>query len=212
MATSTPPESKEDVCNLAAVYCGERAVVTNIESPVAPLDVMFSKVYDHVRRVHLREFVWNFAQKYDTLTRVASTDDRYDDAYNKPIDLLRISGLGENYEDPITDYDISDTQILANNDGGTLPIRYTKDVTNVTYMDDLFVSTLALRLARTVAFTITKKRSVAADLDKMYAVEIMRAIAVDGQERPPRRIQKSKYLTARRRGGISNDDRYYNVE
>jgi hypothetical protein len=67
-------------------------------------------------------------------------------------------------------------------------------------MDDLFVDILALRIALKIAMPITKKKSVVEHVSDMLKLEEPKAISVDGQERPPRRKQESKYLNARRTG------------
>lgn len=207
--TTSAPSSPVAICNLALDYIGE-AAIESIEAPTHPREETMARHYDQVRQTVLREYVWNFAQKYRELPRAGDGEGGHEDYYDLPVECIRVNSIGEDRLNPITDYDYFGRQIHVDNGGESLPIWYNLDVTEVSKMDALFVNIFALRLAVKVAYKFTKKKSVVDTINALLALEEPKAISVDGQERPPRRIQKSKYLTARRNGGnINNDNRYY---
>jgi hypothetical protein len=207
---SEAPSTPVDICNLALAHCGE--------DPIEDLDdagdaeELCARWYDHERRKLLRQYMWNFAQRLTTLARTDDGAGDYDDMYLLPTDCLRLSHLGSSYEmeDKYDEFEITvegevDGQggnkvVNVNNDGGTLYIKYTRDVTNITMWDPLFTDILALRLALQMAMPLTKKDSVVERIEKRLKVEEPKAVSVDGQERVPRRIQNSKYLKARQTG------------
>ena len=206
--TTAPPSTPVEVCNLALDYIGEKPIAS-IEAPTSTQEETMLRWYDHVRLTVLREYVWNFAQQYATLARSGDGDAQYADAYLLPNDCVRVNTVGSDRYNPITCFDIIDRTIHAS-EGNSLNIWYNRSVTEVTYMDSLFVNIFALRLALKVAYKFTKKKSVVEMVSGMLAAEESKAASVDGQERPPRRIQHSKYLTARKQGGVlGRDNRYY---
>lgn len=203
----TAPSAAVDICNLALDHCGE-LTITSIENPSTKTEELMARWYDQVRRTCLREYVWNFAQVYTELPRAGDGEGGYDDVYNLPNDFIRLNGVGEFEDIPVTDYQLGAGVIYANNDGDALPIRYNKSVTDVQFMDPLFINIFALRLAQKVAFKITKKKTVIEYIEGILKIEERKAVSVDGQERVPVKIEQSKYLRARRRGGSSGASRY----
>lgn len=202
------PQSPVDVCNLALEYIAE-SPISSIEDPKNNREETMSRWYDHVRRMVLREYVWNFAQKVKEIPRTEAGTGTYADAYNLPNDFVRLNSVGLNRGCPIKHYDLRDGQIHAS-EGDSIWIYYTRDVREVTKMDELFIDILAIRLALKVAYKFTKKKSVVEGLMGLLRTEEPKASSVDGQERIPRRIEKSKYLTARRYGNSrSRNHKYY---
>lgn len=200
------PLSPVDICNLALDYIGE-ASATSIEDPKNAREEIMSRWYDHVRRTVLREYVWNFAQEYKTIARSGDGVAQYADAFELPNDLVRLNVVGEDPDNPITDFELTGRTLLCNV-GTSVAIRYNRSVTEVDLMDELFINIFAIRLALKVAYKFTKKKSVVDYLDTLLKEEEPKAISVDGQERPPRRRQVSKYLSARRGGGLPNPKFY----
>jgi hypothetical protein len=205
------PTAAVDICNLALHHVGERAI-NSIEAPTTDNEETLALWYDHTRQTLLRDYVWNCAQKYTVLARAGDGEGSYDDAYNLPNDFIRLNSVGEDITDPITDYELGEGVIYAS-EGDELPIRYNRNITNVNSFDALFIDCLALAIAENIAFKITKKKSVSDLMAQKLAMRLPKATSVDGQERPPRRVERSKYLTARRFGGsINRDNRYYEYD
>lgn len=212
------PEVPVDIANLALIAMGERPDVQDLDNPeVNTSHEVLALEYDNARRVALRAYVWNFAQVYDSLPRLGAGTDGFADKYRLPNDAVRINTLGSDREDPIRAYelyyDASGTTIHVSNSGGSLPIRYNKDVTDVLLMDPMFIYYFSLTLAERTALAITQKKSVKDSITAQINSFQAKAVSVDGQERPPRRVQHSKYLAARR-GGFrdrTKGNRYYDI-
>jgi hypothetical protein len=156
----------------------------------------------------LREYVWNFAQEYEVIVRAGDGKAGHADKYNQPNACVRVNSLGEDRYNPITDFDIFGREIHCSAGNG-LPLWYNKNVTLVTDMDQLFINVFAIRLGMKIAYKFTKKKSAVESLSAMLSLEEPKAVSVDGQERKPRRVQKSKYLTARRGSGFNSNPKYY---
>lgn len=205
------PSTPVDICNLALGRLGETPIAS-IEDPESPKAEVMARWYDQVRRETLREYVWNFCQGYRVLTRAGTGNANYDDKYDLPVDCVRVNAVGDDRLNPITDFDIFERELHCSN-GTSVPVWFNKDITTVSKMDPLFIKVFSIRLAMASAFELTKKKSMVESMSDMLRLEEPKATSVDGQEKPPIRIQKSKYLTARRSGGsLGRDNRYYEYE
>jgi len=194
------PTSAVAICNLALDYL-KADNVTSIESPSTTTESICARWYDASRLEAIRKYPWNFARKRGSISRDSSTTVPfgYADAYNLPNDFVRLLFIGNDaislYRDS---YQIEGSQILVNNDGGaSLNIGYIFDQTDVTKFDYLFVNVLALTLAKNIAYKFTEKNTVYSRIVDLLTEAQLAAAAIDGQERPPKRIQTSKFVRAR---------------
>lgn len=194
--------SNSGICNLALDYLGERGNVSDIENPTTDEEIVMARHYDTVRRGLLREYIWNFAKKRATISRTGTPSFDYADEYLLPADcvrLLSISNSDVSYQSLRRDYDIEERKLLINASGAvSLRVRYIYDHTDVSKWDSLFLRLMALYLAEAVAYKFTLKKGVTEQINGMIAQLIPKTVSIDGQERPPRRIQRSKYISARR--------------
>lgn len=204
------PTAPIDICKMAVSHCGERQTgLSSITEPESALEELLALWYDQTRLDLLRDYAWNFAQEYTVLARAGDGKDGYEDKYALPTDCVRLNSVGEYITDPITDYQIYGSDIHCSN-GTSLPIRYNTDVIDVRQMDAGFVTVFALALAQNIAYDLTKKKSVEDKITERLAMALPKKTSVDGQERPPVRIQRSKYLSARHRSSLPGyDNRYY---
>ncbi|KKL17409.1 hypothetical protein LCGC14_2485860, partial [marine sediment metagenome] len=129
----------------------------------------------------------------------------YADTYTFPSDYLKLHYIGN---DAISDYkrkyEIQGNQVLLNNSGAsTLSVGYIKDETDVTRFDPLFIILFAAELAENMAFKWTLKNSVIKRLEGILERRRAEARSVNGQDRPPVRYERSKFISARRR--LRND-------
>ncbi len=195
------PNSKVKICNLSMDHLKQSAVIVNIDTPVTDEEKVCSRWYDAMRRKLLRSHPWVFARSRIVLNRNTIVPPfGYADCYDLPNDFLNLRFIGN---DAIRDfkgrYEIEGRQILINNNGGTtLNIGYTKDEDNVSKFDAIFVTVLALSMAQKMAYRFTLKLSVVNAITAGLREELIEAKAVNGQDRPPIRIEKSKFITARR--------------
>lgn len=205
---SESPQSKVDICNLALDHCGETHI-QDIDSPTSDNEVLIAGWYDLIRKACLREYMWNFANKFRDLSRTGDGEGPFEDAYQLPNDFVRLNGLGEDPRFPIVcRYEISGRNVYATY-GDTLPIRYNRDITEIPTMDPLFTQYFSLRLAEVIAYPITKKKSVVDRITDMIAKALPKTVSVDGQEKVPVRVERSKYMRARKRGSSQSSGRYY---
>jgi hypothetical protein len=207
---ATPPVSAIAICNLALDHLGE-GPIASIDPPESATETICARWYDQTRRSLLREYLWNFSRARAYISRSGTPLFDYADSYTLPNDCLRVIRVG-NAEQYYADYEIEEREFLCNAGGATsLKLRYTKDISDVNKFDPLFINILALRLALKMAVKFTLKDAKLDTLAKQLAQEEGFAVAVDGQERPPVRVQNSKLLAARRRGSTSSYASPYTV-
>ena len=132
----------------------------------------------------------------------------YTDSYALPNDFVRLLSVnGVNEWEQTFAYDLrSDSEgegrILCMNNGGatTVNIRYIQDVQNVTQWDDLFRRVVILELALSVGYQITKDKDVIQRIAALLKDAHAEAASINGQERRPIRIERSRILRDRRLG------------
>lgn len=202
------PSSNIDVINLALDLIRQDSI-TAIDPPVTEIETICARWYDQARRAKLEGHPWNFATKRSSLARAGTPSFGYADAYDLPTDFLRVNTLGSEtdfYDHPV-DYQIENGQILLNRtdlfaSGTSLPIRYVYDFTNVSKMSPLFITSFAASIA---VFLSSKIKSSLVDMDRLRQFEkdkTAEAKSVDGQQRPPIRISRSKLLQRRKTRGV----------
>lgn len=210
------PGSEIDICNLALSHLKQKAIV-QLDPPSTDPEVICASWYQQVRRATLRLHPWNFA-----IGRVQITPDGtytpefgFSHAYAKPTDFIRLIGfyddLGNNLRDE--EYDLENEYILRNGtDGVAINVRYVKDITDVAKMDPLFVDLFALDFAIRLAPRFSGGEARVKTLASLRQEVLASATAIDGQERPPRRIQRSRFIQARRSGGSNTAGPYLRFE
>lgn len=200
MAAATSPV---DVCNLALDQL-KQGQVTSITAPSTDTENVCARWYDTTRRALLRKHTWSFAKSRRSIPRNSVTPTfGWADAYDLPNDFLRFLFFGDdsvsNYINLTKLYEIEGRQILLDNDNGSsLDLGYIKDEVAVTKFDALFVDLFAVELALRMAFRFTLKNTVVTRIQEIAKELRTEARAINGQERPPRRFQTSKFSSARR--------------
>lgn len=157
--------------------------------------------YDQARRHVLEDHPWNFASKR---VSIAAENDapafEYAKKYQLPPDFIRVIRLGLQWHSPETDYEIEGDYIIC--DVSTpLKMVYVYDFENVSKFSPKFISCLSYKLASFMAYELTGNASLVAEMESLYTKELTSAASVDGQNRPTRRIQKSKLVEARQNYG-----------
>ncbi len=150
-----------------------------------------------------------------TLMKVAGTVVPYNfglykDAYILPSDFLRLQFIGDdsisNYK---KDYEINDDEIIMNNSNAdSLDIGYVANITDVTKFDPLFVILFAHELANNMAYKWTLKNTVIKRLEEQLFRLRAEARAICGQDVPPKRVQRSKFIDARLRSSRNDAGKY----
>ncbi len=206
--------TKAGICNLALSFL-KAGVITDLANPVTKIDRECDLWYDETRLDVLRSHTWNFAQKRGKLAAnplfVPSFE--YTTAYKLPNDFVRLNSIGR-FED-IRLYQLEQGHLLINGTSTTgdieqLPLVYIYDHQTVVSWDPSFIKLLALHLASNMAYGLTGTASHEERLENKIRKQESLAMAIDGQERPPERIERSRFLAARRgnvSGSNSKDDR-----
>ena len=199
------PTTDVHICNLALDKLGQDEIAS-ITPPSSQVEIICARHYDQVRRKVLRKYIFNFSKKYVTLTKSATKTPAfgYSSAYALPTDFVRLLTLGDTTigaDTPPGLFDLNESYIFtdsASTVGGTLNLSYVFDSKVITSYDSLFVDVFVLELAAAMATKFTLKPSMKVDLRRELEDAQMAAAAVAGQEKPPRRIQNSRILSARR--------------
>lgn len=206
------PTTEVEICNLALARLGQTVFVESLDDPQSKNEDLCALHYPMTRRRLLRgPRVYNFAKKLDTLTvsSLVVPAFGFSSAYKLPNDYLRLLTSGEipvNGPIPPDNYDVVDGHIYTDSgDGSTLNLYYIFDQTVVAKWDAIFVNLMRLELARDMAYALTLKPSLVSALDDELRDVRLEAGAVAGQEKPPVRITRSKYLRGRQFGGLSRD-------
>lgn len=202
------PTSAVDICNLALTELKTDPIesLTQKDSAIAEL---CKRHYDLVRKSILRNHIWNFAKAEEALARSSDgISASYDDVYPLPKAYIRLISVGDVLiGTKKTGFDIRSIKIegdfqksIVYNNGGaaTLAIAYIRNVISVSEFDPLFITLFKFELANAIAPGITLKPSVKADIRTGLADARLQAKSIDGQERPPVRINNSKFLEKRR--------------
>lgn len=210
------PTSEIDIVNLALLRLGQK-VAASIESPTTSEEDVAALHYPTTRRALLRSYTFNFSKKYAQLTVSGTITPAfgYESAFELPNDFIRLLALGDvtiNADTPSQLYDISGKHIFTDqeDEADTINIHYIKDETSVSIWDALFVKLMYLELAKDMAYAFTVKPSRESQLEKDLVNIRLQAAAVNGQEKPPRRLERSRLL-ARRMGGGGRDTTRYSV-
>jgi len=205
------PTTDVQICNLALDRIGQRPI-SSILTPQTPNEDVCARHYDTTRRELLRRYIFNFAKKYDNITKSPTVVPvfGYSLAFKLPNNFIRLLALGDvtlNADTPKEFYDISDGFIFTNQQDltDTINILYVFDAVTVIKFDALFLRLLTLHLAANMAYKFSLKNSLIEAIRTDAADAALAAAAVSGQEKPPRRIERSRLRMVRLRGGRFRD-------
>ena len=198
--------SKTDICNLASDLLSG-STLADIDAPTTADEALYARWYDHCRQKVLREHPWNFAAKRAILAASATVPLFGAEAqFPFPADYMRF--LTIETEDGIQyrpeSYQIEQGAILlftGSTDSTQARIRYVHDIEDVTKFDSMFIEYLAITIALALAFKITESNTSVQRVAQLQKQQAAMAKAINGQERPPTRIVRSKNRAAR----LSND-------
>lgn len=202
--------SSTDICNLALDLLSV-GNVQNVEEPTTPTEEILNRWYDQSRRKLLREHPWKFATKRIIL---AADSEKpafgYSSQFTLPSDFVRLmslsTDLSSDYETFMDTeyYRVENQKILMSDyfeDATTARLIYVADIKNVSNFDPMFVDLLSYEIALSVAYKLSESNTNIKRLDSLQKRRSSIARAITGQESPPKRIQRSRALSARRTAG-----------
>lgn len=209
--------SEVDICNLALDHLNTKAI-SSIDPPNTSLEELCARWYDQTRRWCLRRYPWNFATKRVILAPDA-TDPPFgwSKAFTLPADFIRLKYLNESdlvRDNPIPTarFSLEEGKILVGEGSGLssldqLRVVYIADFETVSQMDSTFIDFFAVALAQNMSYKLSQSNSNVERLNALMEKSQAAARAMNGQDNPPRRIERSRSRRARRsRSGVRNFD------
>lgn len=198
--------SSTDICNLALDLLSS-GNIQDVENPSNPTEELLARWYDQSRRKVLREHPWNFASKRIQLA-ASSTDPvfGYSTQFPLPADFIRVLTINDSIytvDIPASSdlFKVEAGHILISNlfsDSTTLNLLYVCDYTDVGGMDPLFIDVLAYEIALSVAYKIAESNGNIQRIAELAKERKALAKAVDGQESPPKVVERSRLRYVRR--------------
>lgn len=198
------PTSKTAIANLALGHLKIDAVV-NIDPPDddSKAAKCAAKWYDQARRQTLEDHPWKFAAKrVEILADASAPAFEYSAKYELPADYIRVNRVGTDWNDPEADYEIEGSFVLCN---VTSPLRlvYVYDLADPTKFSPKFITTLSYCLAAFMAYEMTGNASLVDAMFDKYEKALTVGASVNGQNRPTRRIERSRIKEIR--GNVSRN-------
>lgn len=200
--------SKTDVGN-GALDLLDAGTVQDIETPTSPTEELLARWIDHTRRLCLRQHPWNFAKKRASLAASATAPDfGFTLKFPLPDDFIRVLSINDNdyfYDNLPTDqYEFEDNHLLVGEGvysaSDVLRLVYIYDFQDIARMDPMFIDLWIHELALMIAYKATTSNTNVERVAKLKDDRRSLAMAIDGQERPPKRVQRSRMRDARRNG------------
>lgn len=206
--------SKNEICNLALAKLGHRGTVENIDTGEKPAEKVFTKWYDVVRQLALKEQKPNFALERRVISQNLNVTVLPDDAfaYSYPSDCLALLGEGEQ-QDKTNNYWVEGYEgglVIYSREDYTedgMTIRFVKDVEDVTRFTSEFVMVFAAMLADKICYEITEDDTKKQLIQKDKLAEKSSAAAINSQENRPIKINNSKWKQSRTIDFPTNHDK-----
>lgn len=184
------------ICNKALDELGERAEISNIENPSTEEEQIMARWYADTLADVLRKYVWNFAICGVEIPN--TTPDEDDATFELPSDFVRLLSINGRRDFNNLDFDFRGRSIrMKGRTNDSIKIEYIKLETDVNLWDAGFMKIMVLQLAANVSYKFTGKSTVKDRLLKEIELEEAKIVSIDGQERPPVRVQYSRYRRAR---------------
>lgn len=193
--------TKTGVANLAITLM-KGTPVTNIDPPDhgSKTAKLAAQWYDDARREALALTDWDFALKRAQISASAAPDFGWSFSYQLPSDFIRISTIGDE-ANPLTseNYKVEGGFILCD-ESAPLNVVYVSDFEDVTKFSPKFLMAFAKKLSSYIAHGLSGSLNMAAGLSGLADDDMSEAKAIDAQQTPPRRVQRSRWAAARDRG------------
>jgi len=174
--------SKIDICNMAIDKIGGQTI-SSFEDKNVPNAEFCKRWYDNLRIALLRIHNWNFAKKYITLTPNSETPIiNYSYCYDLPTDYIKTVNIFTTTDTLLAKYDIVGRKLYCNYDG--LYMIYISDIDNISQFDPLFIDTLTIMLAKSLAFKTNLKSDIKSILQAEYMSALKMAQYIDNKETP----------------------------
>ena len=202
--------SEVDICNLSLDLLNVKPI-SSIDTPSGATAELCARWYDQTRRQALRRHPWNFAAKRVVLAPNATPPEfGWLNAFDLPSDFIRMMHINEfaiERDNPVPTslFTIENDQILIGSllngsNSNELRLVYVSNFTTVTKMDPSFIDYFSALLAKNMAYKITQSNSALQRIDAVMDKAATEAKTLNGQDNPPKRIERSRNRAIRRSG------------
>ena len=166
------------------------------------------RMFDHVRRLCLRDHDWNFAVRRSTLTALdAAPPFGYSVAYQLPTECLRILSInGQPAGVRGANWEVEGRTVLCN--ATYAHLRYIADAEDTEQWDDMFGAYFAYRLAAHIAPSFRLDPQSALQLEQMAAALRASAQEADRVETAPMVTRLDQSEIIQERGGWASGTAY----
>lgn len=179
-----------EVCNLALTELGEDAI-TSLDDDSDRARVC-KKFYGPSRNATLRAHPWNFALKRAQLAQLATAPAwGFSYAYQLPSDCLRV--LRFDVDGAV--WRIEARTLVTNE--SEAKVLYIAETIDPNLFDATFADTLAAHLAWRLAYTVTGKRNLGAQMWELYKQRLAAARTADGMEGVPEQFESDDLIRVR---------------
>lgn len=201
--------SKNELCNLAVGRLGNYGTINDIDQPKTDKEIVCALWYDISRQAFLKMAMPNFAIARKRVSQVSGITVPYPFAYayEYPSDCLKVLGIGA-VEDKKNDYTVEGNRIYTDvlyEDG--LPLRYIKDITDVTAMSPEFKIGFSWYMAGNIALEITQDLNKVKLIEQLLPQKLSELSGLNAQENRPIRISNSRFKQARISGRATDDNK-----
>ena len=200
--------SKVDLCNMAVGRLGNFGTISDIDTPKEDKEIICALWYDISRQTFLKMTMPNFSIGRKRVSQSTETPPYpFSYAYEYPSDCLKVLGIGA-IEDKENNYTVENNMIYTDvfyEDG--LPLRYIKDVTDVSAMSPEFKEGFSWYFAGNIALEITQDINKAKLIQEILPQKLATLSGLNAQENKPIRISRSKFKASRRNGFPASDNK-----
>jgi len=193
------PGTKIDICNDALNRIGDR-LISSLDDGTPTADLLKNR-YDISRRKVLRSHPWKRLRKRAVLAALTDAPAfQWAKKFPLPSDCLRLWLVTDSNGDPINDWELEGTDILA--DEPVLYIKYIKDETSVDLLDDSLNEVISLQLAKELAFSRSGDNSLYDRIENEYRIKFAEARSIDSKEDYQKTINATEWTNAHETGYI----------
>ncbi len=139
--------SETSICNMALAKLGANKTLTNVETDSSFEAKQCRLHYEQTRDALERSHFWRFAAARVALVATTDPDFEWDNAFTLPTDFLAFRSIYDNTLVDNTRRSYAIEGLTFHTNDSSVNLRYTKQVTDVSKFDSLFVEVLVLQLA-----------------------------------------------------------------
>ena len=185
------------ICNQALGWLGAN-LITSFDDNTKEANLCLTN-YCLIRDAVLEVADWSFAIKRVELSALAEAEPGYGQAYQLPVDCIRVILASPNTDFSTTSemmWELEDRKVLTNE--GTVFIRYVAKIADPVRYSPGFINALAYRLASEIAVPLTRRLNVQNQMFGLYEKRVGEAMGMDGKQGRTRRIRASWSHRSRR--------------